>query len=92
MKPGPGLYRGFECERLNLHSIVAILFIGSIGIAYAVCLTIVFIATEWAPEGSRSVPAVAAATGMFFCSLLIWFCYKLFYNRGHLDTMRAADS
>jgi len=79
-----------DTKRLNLHSIVAILVIGSIGIAYAVCLTIVFIATEWAPEGSRAVPAVAAATGMFFCSLLIWFCYKLFYNRGRLDTMRVA--
>jgi hypothetical protein len=79
-----------DTKRLNLHSIVAILAIGSIGIAYAVCLTIVFIATEWAPEGSRAVPAVAAATGMFFCSLMIWFCYKLFYNRGHLDTMRVA--
>ena len=81
-----------DSKRLNLHSIVAILVIGSIGIAYAVCLTIVFIATEWAPEGSRAVPAVAAAMGMFICSLLIWFCYKLFYNRGRLDTMRVADS
>ena len=80
-----------DTKRLNLHSIVATLVIGSIGIAYAVCLTIVFIATEWAPEGSRAVPAVAALTGMFFCSLLIWFCYKLFYNRGRLDTMRVAD-
>jgi hypothetical protein len=80
-----------DTKRLNLHSIVAILVIGSIGIAYAVCLTIVFIAMEWAPEGSRVVPAVVAATGMFFCSLLIWFCYRLFYNRGRLDTMRVAD-
>jgi hypothetical protein len=80
-----------DTKRLNLHSIVAILVIGSIGIAYAVCLTVVFIAMEWAPEGSRAVPAVAALAGMFFCSLLIWFCYKLFYNRGRLDTMRVAD-
>jgi hypothetical protein len=80
-----------DTKRLNLHSIVATLVISSIGIAYAVCLAIVFIATEWAPEGSRAVPAVAAATGMFFCSLLIWSCYKLFYNRGRLDTMRVAD-
>jgi hypothetical protein len=81
-----------DTKRLNLHSIVAIFVIGSIGIASAVCLTIVFIATEWAPEGSRAVPAVAALIGMFFCSLRIWFCYKLFYNRRRLDTMRAADS
>jgi hypothetical protein len=80
-----------DTKRLNLHSIVAISVIGSIGIAYAVCLTIVFIATEWAPEGSRVVPAFVAATGMFFCSLLIWFCYRLFYNRGRLDTLRVAD-
>jgi cellulose synthase/poly-beta-1,6-N-acetylglucosamine synthase-like glycosyltransferase len=81
-----------DTKRLNLHSIVAILVIGSIGIAYAVCLTVVFIAMEWAPECSRAVPAAAALTGMFFCSLLIWFCYKLLYNRGRLDTMRVADS
>jgi len=80
-----------DTKRLNLHSIVATLVIGSIGIAYAVCLTIVFIAAEWAPEGSRALPAVAALTGMFLCSLLIWFCYKLFYNCGRLDTMRIAD-
>jgi hypothetical protein len=40
-----------DTKRLNLHSIVAILVAGSIGIAYAVCLTIGFIATEWAPDG-----------------------------------------
>jgi hypothetical protein len=80
-----------DTKRLNLHSIVAILVVGSLGIAYAVCLVVIFIATEWAPKGSRIVPAAAAALGAFICSLLIWFCYKLFYNRGRLDTMRVAD-
>jgi hypothetical protein len=84
-------YGTSDTKSLNLHSVFAILGIGSVGIAYAVCWIIFFIATEWAPEGSRAVPAIAAATGAFLCSLLIWRCYKLFYDRGRLDTMRAPD-
>jgi hypothetical protein len=84
-------YGTSDTKSLNLHSVFAILGIGSVGIAYAVCWIIFFIATEWAPEGSRAVPAIAAATGAFLCSSLIWRCYKLFYDRGRLDTMGAPD-
>ncbi len=75
----------------NLHSILAIFVLCSMGIIYGVCWIVFFITTEWAPEGSRAIPAVIAVMGTFLCSLLIWRCYKLFYDRGRMDTMRVAD-
>jgi len=78
-----------DTRSLNLHSFFAILGIGSVGIVYGVCWIIFFTAAEWAPKGVRAIPA--AATGAFLCSLLIWRCYKLFYDRGRLDTMRVPD-
>lgn len=81
-----------DTSRLNLHTLLGFLALAPLAIAYFTCMVILLLAAGWAPERPRAWPAIAATAGMFLCSSLSWFGYKLFYDRGRVDLLRIADN
>jgi ABC-type glutathione transport system ATPase component len=64
----------------------------AIEMAYVACVVILLLAAGWLPERPRALPAIGATAGMFLCSWVMWFGYKLLYDRGGIDLIRMADN
>lgn len=81
-----------DTKKLTLHSVGMTLIALCIALLFLFLMLILFAWTQWAPPEGRAVTAVVAMAGLFCCSLTLWFCYRIYFDRGRVDTMRSADN
>jgi hypothetical protein len=76
-----------DTRRITLHSMLAAGLIVLLAIAYLAAI-IIFTAKLWGTDEqwfALSIPV------FLLCPATIWFVYKVWYQRGKLDTVRIAD-
>ncbi len=76
-----------DTRRLTWHSLVAIVSVLLLAIAYLASIGIFLASAGW-EWGSESAVAAGTFAAMFFFSWLSWSVYRLFYNRGRVDLLR----
>jgi len=80
-----------DSKQLKLHPVLFILAALFLGAIYLTCGFTFLIFSFSLVEEAHPVLVTACALGMALSGYLLWLSYRIFYDRGRLDTIRLGD-